>query len=121
MNEERGGELGSLNNETDDVLFVNLDWICIPEWWKSSQELIDQDTQRPPVNGSGMALTLNDFRGQVFRGAAQRVGFPLALVNITVEVRPLDIRPLPRPAESADERRGSYCCLAAWQSRSRPA
>lgn len=53
-----------------------------------------------------MALALDDLWGQIFRGAAQRVGFPLALVNITFDICPLEPRPRPllRLAKFANDR-----------------
>jgi hypothetical protein len=89
-----------------DALFINLDGIGVPEWWEADQELMDQDAQSPPVDSSRVALALDDLRGQILRGAAQRVGFPLALVNITLDICPLEPRPRPllRLAKSANER-----------------
>ena len=54
-----------------------------------------------------MALALDNLRGQILRGAAQRVCFPLTLVNITVDVLPFETKPLLRSPESSKEREES--------------
>jgi selenophosphate synthetase-related protein len=101
---ERGRE--GVQRYGGDALLIDLNGIGVPERREAEHELIEQDSQSPPVDSSRVALALDDLWGQILRGAAQRVGFPLALVNITLDICPFEPRPRPllRLAKSANER-----------------
>lgn len=40
--------------ETTDLQFIDLHWVLIPEWRLTNEELVDEDTKCPPVDGSTM-------------------------------------------------------------------
>lgn len=76
------------------VRYRNVVWegICIPldslirflylsslKWWPTDQHCIDDHAKRPQINLIGVALLLEDLRGDVVRSAADRVPL-LALV-----------------------------------------
>jgi hypothetical protein len=45
----------------------------MPEWRIARQELVNQDSQRPPIHGRGVALVLNHLGGEILGGAAERI------------------------------------------------
>lgn len=49
---------GGITDDMNNSLLVDLDGGLMPEWRISSQEFIDENSQRPPVDGCGMALVL---------------------------------------------------------------
>ena len=55
------------------ALFVDLDGVLVPEGGVPREELVDEDSQRPPVHRGGVALVMDDFGREVLRGAAQGV------------------------------------------------
>lgn len=58
------------------ILLVDFHRLLMPEGRIPGQKFIEQDAKSPPVYSSGMAQTLNDFRSQVLRCAAQCICFP---------------------------------------------
>ena len=55
------------------ALFVDLDGVLVPEGGVPREELVDEDSQRPPVHRGGVALVMDDFGREVLRGTAQGV------------------------------------------------
>jgi hypothetical protein len=72
-------------------LFVNLYGILIPKWRITSQELIYQDSQCPPVNRRRVTFRLDDFWSQILWRATQGIGFPL--INV-IKSSSINLSPL---------------------------
>jgi hypothetical protein len=53
-----------------DALIHQID-IPVVEWWKTGHHLIQKDTKRPPIDGLGVSLTLEQFRSDVLGRTAE--------------------------------------------------
>lgn len=58
------------------ALLVYLHRVLVPEGRIPSDELVHQDAEGPPVNGSRVALGLDDFGSEVLGSSAECVCFP---------------------------------------------
>lgn len=59
-----------------DDLLVDAHRILVPEGGLADEEFVDEDAERPPVDGEAVAGVLDDLGGEVFRGAAEGEGEP---------------------------------------------
>lgn len=64
---------GAIRGNLENSLFVNLDGILVPKRWVPRQELVYQDSQRPPVHRSRVTLVMDYLRREIFWCAAQSV------------------------------------------------
>ena len=62
-----------------DDLLVDTHGVLVPEGGLPDQHLVDQDPQRPPVDGHAVALVSDHLGSQVLGGPAEGVGDPFAV------------------------------------------
>jgi hypothetical protein len=61
-----------------DALIHQID-ILVVEWWKTGHHLIQKDTKRPPIDGLGVSLTLEQFGSDVLGCTAECFVWRLAI------------------------------------------
>lgn len=67
-------EVRSKRNLSFQDISVDSHWILVVERVDSSVHLVDEHTQRPPINSFSVALIENDFGSDVFGGSTNREG-----------------------------------------------
>lgn len=72
-------------------LGVDLHRVLVQERRLAEQELVQQDAERPPVDGHAVARVADDLGRQVLRGAAEGVGLALAEPLREAEVHQLQV------------------------------